>query len=625
MNKISEVRRQLGTIDKYTLLFLDKVTDLTVFVEDKVTIFNRQSEDDQVIIVEEDEQFSFKTFRKTGKIDSKGYEIVIAYDEKIVPGENKLYSFFETNIDFPIKWKCHVTFELESNRNGIKKSDENLQLLTELANFVCKEASELNFNNRYPYYAFDSLLKSSDFPSGLNIKGKNFNDIFEEVLKKAKVSPTFSNEKVPFFFRYIDAGNILLESKDEQRNRIIKNYSSTFEDMTLSNIISEKALDWTTEQKVSAFLWWEDIFSESPLLPELMENCYGDIVTAQSNVYFIRGRELNIPSWAKINRLHPEYEDELKKQVKLIKRFVQEIEEDPNHIIERVISRNSGFTPDYEKKIILHIKFSDADASTILSPINSAVEKNYENLISYVKWLWENYSQNDNWSASEDLSFNLPNDNGNVKKSTNLFFDSKYGNNLGEKLFINQRYSPFISYEKLDIDIESIREFQRFISKLGVLEFPILEHKEITDQQFTLKFDSNYLETKLPSKETNEHSPKLIDAIYNNIHELNQILENLSIKEILEWVKKDSNLQAELDLKHAGNIKFQYIVRTKAFRTEEFLDYDNSYIQHVFQNSKWIKIDEEKYQPNQCVLAYNGLDISDLVPTITPSLIKEMA
>lgn len=635
-SKTSEVKRQLLEIDKFTLLFLDKITNLTVCIEDKVTLFKRESEQNVVIISENDEDSCFDIFRKKGKIGENNYEVVIAYDDSIVAEDNKLYSYFQTNIDFPIKWKCHVTFDLDNNRNGIKKSDENLQLLSILATFICDTATKMDLHGRYDI--FDSLTKTSDFPAGLNIKGKNFNDTFKERFESAMVLPLYSGGRIsliekpvfysesPFFFCDLDNSKIIIKSTDATRNRIIEQYSVKFEGSLLSEIISEHAKKWEVSQRVSVFLWWEREFHNSEILPELILDSNDSYVSANTLVYFVRGRDLNIPSWAKINQLNKSYEIELKKQLMQNKAFAEEVEEEQNHIIERVIARNSGKTQYwYNRKLIPHIIFRDADASTILLPVNSSVIGNYDNAKSFVKWLWENYSKNEDWTAPTEVLFNLPSETGLVEKASNLYFDSHYDNPLAAKLFVNDKYHPFINYAKLNIHNDDNSQFLTFISKLGVLRFPPLEKSKINNQKFLSSFDSGLLYSHLPGTETDERNPSLKEASYNIISDLEGILDSISIYELIQWVNKDRNLSDELDLKHPGQISLQWFCKVQTYRNGSFLDYKRSYISFIIQNHKWLEINNVKYKPNQCIFAYNGLDISNVVPTITNKYIKDMA
>ena len=632
--KIKEVIRQLNSIDRYTLLFLNKINVLNVQIDNQIKVFKREANKDIVIISENNESYTFNTYSKRGSFEGKNYEIIVAYDESIIQQDNKLYSYFETSISFPIKWKCHATFDLETNRNGIKKSDDNLKLLSELISFICEKASELKRNDLQPYQAFDSLINTSDFPADLNIKGVNFNETYQQYFTNAKVLPTLSGRKIAlvdkpffysplqFFFKDIPNNNVLVDSEDKFRNEVIQRYSVKFDEKTLLEIINTSSSNWNTTQKVAVFLWWENEFPESRFIPILIKKNDGDYIKADMIIYFVRGRDLNIPSWSKIIQLDPQYEEELKKQLLEAKVFQDELAQEP--IIERVIARNSGKSL-YEMKLIPHITFRDADASTILTPINATIESNFTYAKLFVQWLWENYSQKEEWTPPIEVKFNLPSGTKNVEKASNLYFDESFGYALADKLFINGKYKPFISWIDLGIQKEVLHQFITFIKKLGVNEYPPLIKQNIDDDDFKELFKPGYLLDQLPSQETDARSPQLRILSFNMIEDLFTILEELTLAEIYQWIMADRTLDDELNLKHSGEVSFNYTALTKAYRSKTFNDYSHSYVKFIFQHSKWLKINGKTYKPNQCMFAYTGIDIQAVVPTITNSLVKEIS
>lgn len=636
--KVKEVKRQLFLIDKYTLLFLDKINEMIVDIEGRTTEYKRESDCNVVIINDSGVNNIFNTYKKSGVINDKNYEIIVAYDESIVKKDNKLYSYFETSINFPIKWKCHATFDLDTNRSGIKKSEDNLLLLAELASFICEKAQEITILSGKPFEVFDSLIKSSDFPVGLIIKGIDFNDTYQKCFEQAKVLPTLSKNLVslsdkpifytdiPFFFYDIKNINILIESADKRRNEILNRYSTQFQDNELLDIINDCSEAWDVTQRITIFLWWEKEFARSPFLPKLLKAIDGTYIKEDTIVYFVRGRDLNIPTWSRIYQLDTLDEQELKMQLQKIDIFREEINNESNPIIERIISRNSGRDSSYySKKLLPHVMFRDADASTILTPINSSVDNNFEYAKLLVKWLWDNYSDKEDWVPPADLVFNFPTKNNLVDKSINLYFDDTYDNPLGSKLFVNNTYQPFISSETIGIMNNELLHFRNFVHRLGVTKFPRIERQNIQDSNFRSQYSPTFLMNKLPSYELHPRNPSLIELSFFEIKDLEEVLTNLEVYEVFKWIRSDDVLFDNLKLKHEGIIKFSYTVQTKSFRTHTFIDYSQSYIRYVFKNTKWLELDGVKYAPRQCVFAYSGLNIGTVVPTISNDFIKNVA
>jgi len=76
-SKTSEVNRQILEIDKFTLLFLEKISNLTVCIDNETTVFKRDSDQSVVVISKDDKDFCFDTFRKTGKIGEKTTRLLL--------------------------------------------------------------------------------------------------------------------------------------------------------------------------------------------------------------------------------------------------------------------------------------------------------------------------------------------------------------------------------------------------------------------------------------------------------------------------------------------------------------------------------------------------------------------
>lgn len=76
----------------------------------------------------------------------------------------------------------------------------------------------------------------------------------------------------------------------------------------------------------------------------------------------------------------------------------------------------------------------------------------YERAVEFVKWLWDNNGDTEDWLPPRETTFHFPciREKG-VSNSDLLFFGTEYGNELSEKLFV-KGYQPFVSYELFDVD-----------------------------------------------------------------------------------------------------------------------------------------------------------------------------
>src|SRR5205085_2081138 len=105
-----------------------------------------------------------------GSKERKNYEIKIAYNSENEIQNQKLYSFFRTDIDFPYPVMAHGTFELKSSRDQLVHDDNgfNKMLLEKLAFLLIKGALEITKNGQSSYDALSMVLPKQGQYSGLD-------------------------------------------------------------------------------------------------------------------------------------------------------------------------------------------------------------------------------------------------------------------------------------------------------------------------------------------------------------------------------------------------------------------------------------------------------------------------
>jgi hypothetical protein len=646
-NDEQNILNQLQSFDYKTLIFLPNITQIIIQTDEYSKIIRKIiKKNDEIEIYMDDVVERYLYFKNPdepqidiGKNEKRKIRtaVAIALDEWDYSDET-MYCFFPIrNFQTPLNMLMHATFELNASRNDIPLNKTNSVVFDHLLKFAVSIAE-----NKLAHKNDDLLAIKTLTPSNMQNRlwdQKKFNcfDRYLKLLENCKVIPTVNDDfvsisdkpklitsKVPEFFKGKSFANLLkrmpLQKNDELLQRLAKYHSIDLEykEDELSTIISDAQKSWSISQRVEAFIWWGEKY-KSNILPDLLLNQKNKYVKVNENIYFVRGRKLNIPDWANVNQLNNDYEVELIKQLKSNAKIEEYLKEE--NIVERIIQRNSGS----QSSLIPQVHFRDADVSTIISPINTSVGDNYNNAISFVNWLWKNYSNNSNWTPPTDVRFNLPSAKKTVERSGLLYFDANYGNFLGDKLFKNEEFTAFPNIKEFLILEDDKINFQKFIFKLGVKKFPELVMQTILDQKFMKYFNEGFLIEKLPGDEINEREPIVSGVEFNNINRLTKIIESLSLGEILSWIKSDSELADELNLKHQGAIKFKYTARSYSSRDSNFLDSRHSYIKFLFENSKWFEINKQKYSPNQCVYAYAGINISEVVPTVTSQQIKDLA
>lgn len=647
-NDQQNILNQINSFDYKTLIFLPNITKITIKTDEFDKVVEKVSKENgkiEIHVGNTVEKYIYyqnpdEPFIKVGKNEKRKIKssVAISLDINVDYSEDKMYCFFPIrNFSTPLKCLMHATFDLNSSRDDVPVNDINKAVFEHLLKFV-RTISEKELTLQKDRLLAIKTLTPNDKKNKLwNENGFDLFKYYLELLNDCEFIPTangnfisiadkpklitsefpdcFIGEGFDNLLEYMPAtyNNDLLIALADKNNVELKH-----SDIELCKIINRAASNWDISEKIKTFIWWAKEYKESNLLPNLLKSTHEGFIEANDTVYFVRGRKLDIPEWASITQLDIEFEEELKRQLQEIEKIKRDLEVE--NILERVIARNSGST----WSLMPQLKFRDADSSTILSPVNSSVDS-YEKAKKFTKWLWDNYSSHPNWQPLEEIGFNLPSQKETVERSNNLFFNKHYGNEIGDKLFLDSKYKAFVKINEIGIDEDSKIDFKLFIEKLGVLKFPKFDEKTINDIEFKGIFTEKYLIKKLPGYDVDERYPRLNSMNFNTIDNLKEILEKISIKEILFWIKSDVQLQDELDQKHPGIVSFFYTAKIQAERVYKYSDYMQSYIKFTFENAKWLNINGEKFAPNQCVFAYPGLDISSVSPTITNQHIKELA
>jgi hypothetical protein len=647
-NDQQNISKQINSFDYKTLIFLPNITKVTIKTEEFNKVVKKVSKEKGITEIHvgdtvekylfyqnTDEPFIHVGNNEKRKIRSS---VAISLDSEVDYSEDAMYCFFPIrNFSTPLNCLMHATFYLNTSRDDVPFNDINKKVFEHLLKFVRTiSEKELIFQNDRKL-AIKTLMIADKKSKLWNKKDFDLFEYYIDLLKDCRVIPTVNENFVsisdnpklitsefPTCFSGKEFEDLLEYMPTTAYDDFLKvladknDVELMYSDEELCKKINRAASSWNIPEKINTFYWWGKEYSDSKLLPDLLRNTQESFIKGNDIVYFVRGRKLDIPEWASITQLDIEFEEELKRQLLEIEEIKKDLENED--IIERVIARNSG---NYWN-LMPQVKFRDADSSTILSPVNSSVD-DYERAKNFIKWLWDNYSLNPNWQPPEEIRFNLPSQKGTVERSNNLYFDKHYGNDIGEKLFIDHKYKAFVKINDIGIDEDSKVDLKLFAEKLGVLQFPKINKRTISDNKFNKIFTQEYLSEKLPGNEVDEREPRLSRIEFNTIDNLKEILKKMSLKDIMYWIKSDTELHDELNQKHPGIVSFRYTARVYAERNHSYHDYSKSYIKFIFEHAKWFEIDGEKIAPNQCVFAYPGLDISNVVSTITNQHIKELA
>lgn len=644
------VIKQLETIDLHILLFLPNISEIIIETDESNIIYKKiEYGNDEIDLIknvnnnEHKESFYIKHKNVSifkGSENNKELKLSIAVPKDFSSFKLKhLYTYFPLlNAYSPFNCILHAPYNVDAQRNNININNnediikEQLQMLVEFAKeFINKGNYDIGYNMLIP-------INYSTIPWEFNNPFSKFNveQYFIELLCNEDLFVTVNNDIIsikngakyikydyPAFFKG-DIFSYLIKNNSniEKLINLIENYDNyiniTYNHSELCSLINNVSNTWVIEEQVETFIWWNKYYKN--VLPMLLKNNNDTWLQYKEQCYLLEGNmnSQTLPRCVKIPSLQTEYQDELVKQY----RKLYPLEKD---LIRKICK--SEYFPNCE--------FKYTDARSIISVVNSSVNDDYNNAVEFVIWLWDTYKdQTDTdwlpYTESNDqqpAKFNFPNINSIVVKTNKLFFGSNYGNKLGDKLF-DESYSMFLHFSVFGIQDVEKEQFIRFISKFGVCYYPKLElkdfHQENVDRQY---YNENYDRAKTVNIGSSNYIIKFRLKYINNLIKL--LESKLTLEEIILWVHKDKDLSYHLDLIEDVN-SFQYR-KKNGYTWYDFpqLIKPINYIRYIFNNFKWISMNDNKYCPTEVIYNISSKKrvklFKELVPTITYEYVEAIA
>ena len=468
--KETSIKKQLDQPFYKSLLFLPNITKIVLETDTSKKEYSKITNNEEVLIEEKidlgktDKLEEYFVYNKKAIIDKKEAHLIIAVpkNKEYDFSKEKLYCYFPIrNFPTPIHALIHAPFSTNNSRDDVPDDTAqiNRKIFIELFNFI-KEVSEkiakkdkqgLSIKTVEPFQS--NKLWNYDF---FNLKDEYF-----KILSSAKILPTVNLELIsindkpkafenrcPDFFKGDKFEKLLnINSSDEIFNffTILIRHSKidyNYDESELEEIIAELSKSWTIAQQIQVFIWWNQS-NYIKKLPKLLkikkdEGEEDEFLNLNDNCYLLSGdfNNLKLPKWVKVPSLNKEYQEQLYSQSELLPKIIEQKAKTNEKDIARLIVHS---------KIFPDINFSYRDRSTIINATNSSVE-NYNHAIEFVKWLWDNYSEDKEWNppgrnSEQKIKYNFPDKNNPTepKESDFFYFGRDYGNVLADKLF-DERY-----------------------------------------------------------------------------------------------------------------------------------------------------------------------------------------
>ena len=661
LNDNYSVEKQIDNIDLRILLFLPNISQIEIITHKGKIIYKRevfQGDIPTVLlqkIVDGDIEIQEKFYLFNKKIENMIKEDGVLKDIILsiaVPHDFEsfkrgyLYSFFPLlDTESPFNCVMHASYALGDHRNTITSNDTNkviiqsqIEFLFEIVNFFCEKkqydiAYELlipiNFQTRnWRFLAPFSKFELEDFYLNTLLKQKIFVSVNDDNLSIKDGIKIISGDYPEFFIGKAFA-SLLKPLNNEKMIQLIEFVAEKedievyfFEDELLKIINSVSGV-WSVSQRVNTFVWWNSSFDFDSSLPRLLKKQNGKWLNCKEECFLLIGNfeNSNLPTWVKIPALDKEYQDELLKITELKQEFVKIKESGEEKRTERIICQNNLYPS---------ASFKYRDMNNIITAVNSSVNT-YKKAVDFIKWLWKNYGKKEGWnppgqSENGGIRYNFPSTiEKNVVESGKIYFGSDYGNKLAEKLF-DETYGVFPSMSSFDIDIEEKGAFIEFISKFGVKKYPIIELLEI---KTPINSYCKELKKEIAKNGDMGSSSIITTCTYKLpfIKNLQDILENLSTLDIIEWIHRDNLLYSNLCNPYASEADIRYQGNLQQYPRRYYGKVKN-YILETFNETKWVTINGSRYSPRQILQnfkARNNQRFSSLVPVLNIEDLEEIS
>lgn len=645
------VKKQLDTIDLRILLFLPNVSEISITTDDKHVVYQRSKMGSLIEsglswaditlskVVDNEIEYSeqYKLFTKTIKHAVKENEddelfkdvqIAIAVPIKVQHTIDYLYSYFPLlDTDAPFNCVMHATYALGDHRNTLTPSQVNKQIGQYQLDFLFSVAEFLSNHDvtiaqkiltplSYHYdlakifpVAFSRLALEDYFVSGVS-KLKIFKTVNDEL-----ISISNNPKKIVQSFPKCFKGNSFKKLLSNEVNEYSLIHLLTaklgldlmYKSDDLCNAINRKSKEWSVKDRVEVFIWWNQ-YGDINYLPKLLKTRYGHKegkwLKSKNECYFLEGDfdSVVLPNWVKVTVLADDYQRELVKQAE---------SKIPQAHGDEIARSSSVIREICRTRIFPCLDFKYRDRSHALPLVNSSVT-DFSKAVEFVKWIWKYKIQptKEINESAQKINYKLPSCDGNIMSQDKLYFGSDYGCPLSSHLFSSD-YKAFPSLDVFDISNNESELFQKHFMDFGIAVYPKIELLEIMkpspayDKQMRDKIEATGVYDDVSSTHIDLCKYRL-----PYIKDLPEILQNLSMTQVVDWILRDQKLKEYLGYDvypSSDRALVRYHGNNQHYGTLwDYYSAIDNYILHTFQNTPWIEVNGEKKSPMEVLDAYTS-------------------
>ncbi len=611
-SSFSNARDQIDNLTIEVLLFVSGLNDICISIEGLEKRFSKEKSGKRISLIEDGELSSqWILFESRGKLPSdigdeekspNEYELLVAVPRGDIAdmGTGFLYSYFATQVELPIRARCHASLELEQNRNHLIESDQNELIIRKLGEFVAQvveKSAEKSLCK--PAYL---LVKPEENPR----KDKYLQTFFDallENLREKKFVPTIDRElSTPqecIGIYTADADWLPAKCFPDVVNTQYSGDNKFFEQIGVeflsANVVQEKLIQLSnlSSAERSMMIWGVETYSPELAHPGLLINENSEI-DAKARVFTFSEQmsDLKFPEWSRIFVL----DESLKEQ--LLKKF----EYDDQRELQQQMTTNFGLR---EFSFTRMIESVVADANRVKKASKGKQRQINEDLVYFLASIFRQGWPVNIAEFPSNIGIPLPTQARRFENSTKLYLGKHYGyqGETLQGLYSNVDRGLLVAGpERLNLNLgkDLVVEFLKWI---GVKDRPRVTKTAEIDSDFIkfvatslvypIRFQEYALENAGDFRQVKFHEIKTMDR-------LDDVLASESYEAILAWLSSDTRL-SELKLSSRENATIS-LRRGQDRNQRYFSEPLPSYINWKIQNTSWMKDKSNlKHAPTSCV------------------------
>ena len=641
---IADIKDQLTSLSDNLLLFLNRTEKLSVIIDGQTTCFEKDFVDSGRVLLRttiNGVQTACKEWllnKKEGIIGDEHYSIIIAYDGTCdIPSTPYIYTYFQTDVEFPFPVLLHADFNLNGDRNHLAKNDPNNEIILQDAASLLVDTAIRVYAEHISYDRIAFLIPQKEL--SLELKKYHFDEMLKQRILESEVFPTADQKYVKYsddliyyksgLGKYLtgkEFSSMLMFSESERIQRFLEDY--TF-DRYQYEAIATKISRWIRNRTASdenirkaaytaiAFrdeYSWQMKYSDK-LKPCFFYNIDRNLIPGGKFIFLSdKDTQLSrLPAFLNIEFLDPYMHQYLNKRLGY----------DSHSNNEAIIEKLSGYNMrefntrelvEYFNEILKNRKKGDTK----------------ERWKTLIRWLWNNKTIFEQDKQTYDLLFLTR--SGKFVNSCSLYFGLEYGNVLGEEILSSFSEDLMVCDLRGIVNEASCDTLIDFLKMFGIVGLPRRKTTLLQNNRFSRKKDDYenkvFSHIKFPLVLDNDVFVDIDDFLsrvtyskieHTDYEHLEDILKSCSTSTILKWVINDSQLQNVLYNRFEQSVMNVEILwdNRRNTRPLKAIRQPYSYVYFIFCRIPWIQVGDKRYCIDDCLL---GLD--DKMAILSPHLVE---